>query len=86
MRPNQPHAVYTPEHAICHGGHFYAISTIQDTMAAFVHCFVSGNFVMNMEHSSSRLLLRRMAHFYHGAFVLGKIQKDGGFFSQTYIY
>jgi hypothetical protein len=76
MRPNLPHAVYTPEHAICHGGHFYAISTIQDTMFGLVHSFITGNLVTNTDHVSSRLLLRRMAHFYHGAFVQGVVDKD----------
>ena len=77
MRPNLPHAVYTPEHAICHGGHFYAISTIQDTMFGLVHSFIAGNLVTNTDHITSRLLLRRMAHFYHGALVVGVIDKDG---------
>lgn len=76
MRPNTLHAVYTPEHAICHGGHFYAISTIQDTLFGLVHSFIAGNFVTNTDHKSSRLLLRRIAHFYYGALVLGIIDED----------
>lgn len=77
MRPNLPHAVYTPEHAICHGGHFYSISTMQDSMFGLVHSFVAGNLVTNTDHVDSRLLLRRMAHFYHGAYVLGLIDEEG---------
>ena len=76
MRPNVPHAVYTPKDAICHGGHFYAISTIQDTMFGLVHSFVGGNLVTNTDHISSRQLLGRMAHFYHSAFVLGIVDGD----------
>lgn len=77
MRPNLPHTVYTPEHAICHGGHFYAIGTMQDSMFGLVHSFIAGNLVTNTDHVASRLLLRRMAHFYHGAYVLGLINEEG---------
>ena len=84
MRPNLPHVIYTPKHAICHGGHFYAISTIQDTMFGLVHSFISGNFVTNTDHPTSRKLLRRMAHFYHGAFVLGIVDKDRMLYLKSY--
>ncbi|KAF8220480.1 hypothetical protein L208DRAFT_1202251, partial [Tricholoma matsutake] len=38
MQPN-PHFVVTPESAICHGSHFYAVSTIQDTVFGLYHMF-----------------------------------------------
>jgi hypothetical protein len=41
MRPNTAHAVFTPDNVICHGGHFYASSTMQDTMFGIVHTFMS---------------------------------------------
>jgi hypothetical protein len=84
MRPNLPHAVYTPKHAICHGGHFYAISAIQDTMFGLVHGFISGNLVTNTEHLSSRKLLRRMALWYHGVFVLGIVDNTGMLYLKSY--
>lgn len=65
MRPNTAHAVYTPEHAICHGGHFYATSTIQDSCFGVFHTFVSSSTITNTEHDiDSRRLLRRLLLFY----------------------
>ena len=65
MRPNTPHIVFTLEHAICVGGHFYAMSTLQDTLYGLEHHFFLGHLVTNTEHIASRLLLRRFAHFFH---------------------
>ncbi|KAF8878615.1 hypothetical protein BD779DRAFT_1474695 [Infundibulicybe gibba] len=65
MRPNTPHAVYTHGHAICHGGHFYATSCLQDTLYSLIHSFVAGSVVTNTEHRASRQILRRMVQFYH---------------------
>ncbi|KAF9455282.1 hypothetical protein BDZ94DRAFT_1180331 [Collybia nuda] len=69
MRPNTPHCVYTHGHTICHGGHFYPTSCLQDTLFSLIHSFVAGNLVTNTEHEASRLLLRRMVQFYHLALV-----------------
>ncbi|KAF8224205.1 hypothetical protein L208DRAFT_1312881 [Tricholoma matsutake] len=57
MRPNTPHFVVTPESAICHGGHFYMMSTIQDMVFGLYHMFVASERVMNMEHSHDVHLL-----------------------------
>jgi hypothetical protein len=65
MRPNTPHIVFTLEHAICTGGHFYATSTLQDTLYALEHNFFLGHLITNTDHIPSRLLLRRLAHFFH---------------------
>jgi hypothetical protein len=66
MRPNTPHFVVTPESAICHGGHFYAMSTIQDTVFGLYHMFVASKRVTNTEHShDAHLLLRRMVAYLH---------------------
>src|ERR1700679_1666479 len=67
MRPNTPHFVVTPESAICHGGHFYAMSTIQGTVFGLYHMFVASKRVTNTEHSyDAHILLRRMVvHVHH---------------------
>lgn len=65
MRPNTPHIVFTLEHAVCIGGHFYATSTLQDTLYGLEHNFFLGHLITNTEHIASRLLLRRFAHFFH---------------------
>jgi hypothetical protein len=70
MRPNTPHFVVTPESAICHGGHFYAMSTIQDTVFGLYHMFVASKRVTNTEHSyDAHLLLRRMVVYVHHVLV-----------------
>ncbi|CAA7270130.1 unnamed protein product [Cyclocybe aegerita] len=76
MRANVAHAVFTPEHSICHGRHFYATSTMQDTVASLIHSFVIGTYITNMSHTPSRLLLRRMMEFYHWAIVRGEVFND----------
>jgi hypothetical protein len=53
-------------------------------MFGLVHSFISGNFVTNTDHPTSRKLLRRMAHFYHGAFVLGIVDKDRMLYLKSY--
>lgn len=72
MRPNTPHAAYTPENAICMGGHFYATSTIQSSMFGIIHAFVAGLLVTNTEHPVWRNLMRRMALYYHAMLVEGQ--------------
>lgn len=74
MRPNTPHAVYTPDHAICMGGHFYATSTMQSTMFGIIHTFVAGSLLTNTEHLVSRNLIRRVALFYHTVLVGGQVK------------
>lgn len=73
MRPNTPHAVYTPDHAICMGGHFYATSTMQSTMFGLIHSFMAGLLVTNTSHQVSRNLIRRIALFYHAMLVGGQV-------------
>jgi hypothetical protein len=76
MRPNTPHAVFTPDNVICHGGHFYATSTMQDTMFGIVHTVMS-QALTNADKSSHSLVLRRIAGFYHGILVEQRLD-DGG--------
>src|ERR1700733_1041346 len=82
MRPNTPHFVVTPESAICHGGHFYAMSTIQDTVFGLYHMFVASKRVTNTEHSEdAHLLLRRMVVYLH--YVLVKHGSKSNFSTST---
>jgi hypothetical protein len=70
--------VFTPEHSICHGGHFYATTTMQDTMFAIVHTFVSPFSLTNNDHRSHAIFLRRIAAFYHETLVKPPLDDDGG--------
>jgi hypothetical protein len=73
MRPNTPHFVLTPESAICHGGHFYAMSTIRDTIFGMYHMFAASRTITNTEHTEDAFtLLRRMVVYMHYILVQGK--------------
>ena len=78
MRPNTPHAVFTPEHSICHGGHFYSTSTMRDTMFAIVNTFIAPVALTNNDHRSHGIFLRRIAAFYHETLVNRKDLEEGG--------
>jgi hypothetical protein len=70
MRPNTPHFVVTPESAICHGGHFYAMSAIRDTVFGIYHMFVASKNITNTEHTQdAHLLLRRLVVYTHYVLV-----------------
>lgn len=75
MRPNTPHYVLTPEAAICYGGHFYATSTIRETVFGVFHMFALSKAITNTEHSrDSRLLLRRLIVYIHHVLVRGQLR------------
>ncbi|KAH6914629.1 hypothetical protein BKA70DRAFT_1094063 [Coprinopsis sp. MPI-PUGE-AT-0042] len=69
MAPNTLHAVWTMENSICHGGHFYSIATMLTTVVGLIHAFIGEADLTNTGHLPSRLLLRRMVHFFHHIFV-----------------
>lgn len=72
MRPNTPHYVLTPKAAICHGGHFYAMSTIRDTVFGVFHMFALSKSITNTEHfDASHLLLQRLIVYAHRVLVRG---------------
>ena len=69
MRPNTLHAVYTPEHAVCRGGHYYGTSTMQDTCSGLVHTLILELVATNAVYPESRVILAEMINFYHTALV-----------------
>ena len=71
MRPNTPHAVFTTEHSIVLGGHFYSFTNLQDTVSGIIHCFCVDNMVTNTEHPPTRVLLLRMMQCLYKFFVQG---------------
>jgi hypothetical protein len=72
------HAVFTPEHAICEGGHFYAASTMQDTMFAIVHTFIK-NYLTNADKPNNGILLRRIVWFYYRSLVQNRRSSSSSF-------
>ena len=66
MNPATLHAVVTPEASICHGGHFYTMSTMSNTVYGIMHTFVGSSVLTNTQHTAdSRMLLRRsVSHVY----------------------
>jgi hypothetical protein len=71
MKPNTPHAVFTPEHSIALGGHFYSFSNLQDSVVGIYHCFAVDNIITNTEHPDTRVLLFRMMEYVYKFYVRG---------------
>ncbi|KIM40834.1 hypothetical protein M413DRAFT_39547, partial [Hebeloma cylindrosporum] len=69
MRPNTNHMVITPSHTICHGGHFLSTGSMIDTLRASMHSFIDHLHITNTNHPPTGMLLRRIALFYHAAFI-----------------
>jgi hypothetical protein len=66
MQPNTPHAVLTPNASICHGGHYYATSTVRQTCYGVFIGFVLNSIITNTEHTSpSMLFFRRLTQYWH---------------------
>jgi hypothetical protein len=79
MRPNTPHAIFTVNHSIAKGGHFYSTSNLQDTVYGIVHCFMGNNISTGgAHHHQSRQLLMRMMQYFYKCFVTG-VDEDGEF-------
>jgi hypothetical protein len=75
MKPGTPHAAVTFEASICHGGHFYAMSTIHTTVYGIMHTLVGSNILMNAEHTmDSRMLLQWLVSYVHHHTVEGRFQ------------
>jgi hypothetical protein len=69
MRPHTPHAVVTPEHSICFGGHFYASSVLKETCIGILQAFVGSSTLTNSDSRNSWKLLHRIALYYHHVLV-----------------
>lgn len=64
MQPNTPHAVITPEPTICLGGHFYATSTIQQSIFGWYLTFLASSLT-NADHLvASQEIFRRLLVLY----------------------
>lgn len=71
MRPNTPHAVFTTDHSIVLGGHFYSFVNLQETVNGIIHCFVVDNMVTNTEYPDTRVLLFRMMQYLYKFYITG---------------
>ena len=71
MKPNIPHAVFTTEHSIAVGGHFFSFTNIQETVFGIVHTFCIDTFITNMEHLTTRVLLFRMMQYLYKFYIGG---------------
>ena len=67
MRPNTPHAVLTPDAAICHGGHYLSTSNLRSTCYGFLMGFALSTLLTNTNHTSECQLLfcKMLAYYYH---------------------
>ena len=70
-RPNTPHAVFTTEHSIAIGGHFFFFANVQEFVFGIVHAFCVDGLVTNAEHPKTRILLFRMLQYLYKFYVDG---------------
>jgi len=76
MKPNTPHVVFTPEHSIVYGGHFYSASNLQETFFGIVHCFMANDLITNTEHAKTRRVLLRIMQYFYKCYTL-HVDEDG---------
>jgi hypothetical protein len=77
MKASTPHFVYGIEPCIMHGGHFYMMDLMQETVQSLLHSFVLNGFITNNTHYSSRSLLRRMLMFCYMGLIENIIHSSG---------
>jgi len=86
MKPNTPHAVFTLEHSIFVGGHFFSFANIQQSFFGLVHAFVMDTLVTNTEHPGTRILLFRMLQYLYKFYVQGADPKSKHLVSNSQAY
>jgi hypothetical protein len=74
MRPDCEHIVYTLEDTIVTGGHFYAATTLEQSMWSGLREHLFGRTSTNAEHLASEAILHRLMCYYRH--VLELVQDD----------
>ena len=64
-------------HTVMEGDHFFATSTMTDSMYGIVHSLVGDRHLTNTSHGASRFMIRQMVAFYHQALVKREIDYSG---------
>ncbi|KAF8056321.1 hypothetical protein FPV67DRAFT_1357594, partial [Lyophyllum atratum] len=78
MRPCTPHAVLTPEPTICHGAHYYCMSTIGDSVMGIYHTFIAHSWITNAQHTlaAQKLMARMLIYAYENMPYPEKVDDD----------
>jgi hypothetical protein len=71
------HAVLTISNSICHGGHYLAVSNLQQLTVSAVHAFFKGRVSTNSETDSFWARMNSMATFFYQFLVLEAPDEDG---------
>ncbi|EEB95996.1 hypothetical protein MPER_04945, partial [Moniliophthora perniciosa FA553] len=69
MRACTPHYVVTLEPALCHGAHFYSVSTMEQSNWALIHTFFRSREITNSDHSCYHDMLVRIVVHWHDVIV-----------------
>jgi hypothetical protein len=75
MRPGTLHWVLGTANAICAGRHFYASSTIRQSVISLIHTSLLAGALTNESKSETRTLLYQMMHFW--SMRINKSDVDG---------
>ncbi|KDR86190.1 hypothetical protein GALMADRAFT_219157 [Galerina marginata CBS 339.88] len=73
LPPNMPHSVYTADHLICFGGHFFTSFTMKNTLVAVIHNFFCYHISTNTDHFEWRDFIHRITTFFHHTIVTGTV-------------
>ncbi|KAG6835831.1 hypothetical protein H0H93_014252 [Arthromyces matolae] len=66
MRPNQVYRLITGENTVARGAHYYATTTLADTVAALYHEFIIGSRIAkDDDHETSMGILTHLITLYH---------------------
>ncbi len=76
MKLNTLHAIFTLEHSIAVGSHFYSFSNLRQSFYGLVHAFFMDSLIMNTEHTNTehlntRVLLFCMTQYVYKFYVQG---------------
>lgn len=83
MQPYTFHCVFTPQHSICHGGHFLSTATLRQTCYGLIHAFVASSVITNTEHRDAWIISQRMMQYYHCIFTTEQWDEESLDFSHV---
>ena len=84
MHPTTPHYVLTVDHSITYGRHFYAASTISQSVWGAIHAFLLGTAITNAIHDNTRTLFCRVLAMWYDHFIGVDVKCPSGWFLHIY--
>ena len=79
--PHVSHAVYTPLHAICKGGHLIAVATLRRTLLGMIHTFFCSG-ITNIDHPTFTGRINTLVCFFYKTMTIdvSAVSRQGMYF------